>query len=88
MVRDLAQSVFEQIRTSGKVVRGYLGISMQPIDPEMAQEMGLKQTNGVLITNVNPGTPAEKSNLKAGDVIVSVNNVSVKGPDDIQNRMK
>jgi len=84
---NMAQSVFEQIRTSGKVVRGYLGISMQPIEPEMAQEMGLKQTNGVLIANVNPGTPAEKSNLKARDVIISVNNVPVKGLDDIQNRI-
>ncbi|MCX5641963.1 MAG: Do family serine endopeptidase [Candidatus Omnitrophica bacterium] len=84
---NMAQSVFEQIRTSGKVVRGYLGISMQPIDPEMAQEMGLKQANGVLITNVNSGTPAEKANLKAGDVIIGVNNIPVKGPDDIQNRI-
>ncbi|MFA5393097.1 MAG: Do family serine endopeptidase [Candidatus Ratteibacteria bacterium] len=84
---NMAQSVFEQIRTSGKVVRGYLGISMQPIAPEMAQEMGLKQTSGILITNVNPGTPAEKSNLKPGDVIVNVNNVPVKGTDDIQNRI-
>ncbi|MBU2496090.1 MAG: Do family serine endopeptidase [Candidatus Omnitrophota bacterium] len=84
---NMAQSVFEQIRTSGKVVRGYLGISMQPIDLEMAQEMGLKQTNGVLVANVYPGTPAEKANLKPGDVIVNVNNIPVKGPDDIQSRI-
>jgi len=60
---------------------------MQPIEPELAQEMGLKQTNGVLITNVYPGTPAEKANLKPGDAIVNVDNVPVNGPDDIQNRI-
>ena len=84
---NMAQSVFEQIRTSGRVVRGYLGISMQAIDPEMAQAMGLNQSNGVLIANVYPGTPAEKSNLKPGDAIISVDNIPVKGPDDIQSRI-
>ncbi|MFH2068622.1 MAG: Do family serine endopeptidase [Candidatus Omnitrophota bacterium] len=84
---NMARSVFEQIRISGKVVRGYLGISMQAIDPEMAQEMGLKQTNGVLIANVYPDTPAEKANLKPGDVIVNVDNIPVKGPDDVQSRI-
>jgi len=84
---NMAQSVFEQIRTSGKVMRGYLGISMQPIDPEMAQAMDLNQTNGVLVANVYPGTPAEKANLKPGDAIIRVDNIPVKGPDDIQNRI-
>ncbi len=81
---NLAQSVFEQIRTTGRVVRGYLGVSIQPIDPEMAQELGLGKRSGVLITNVYPKTPAEKAGLKAGDVIISVNNSSIRSPEELQ----
>lgn len=84
---NMAQDVFEQIRTSGRVVRGWLGVEIQPLEPEMAKVLGLKGTSGVLIANVRAETPAEKANLKAGDVILKVDNQPVATPDELQQKI-
>ncbi|HNS48769.1 MAG TPA: Do family serine endopeptidase [bacterium] len=81
---NLAREVFSQLRTQGKVVRGWLGVSIQPIGPELSKELNLGGTGGVLLSNVFPKQPAERAGLKAGDVIVAVNNRSVASPEELQ----
>lgn len=76
-----------QLITSGKVVRGYLGVAAQQISPQMAQALGLPMDNpakdGALIAAISPGSPAEHAGLKAGDVIISVNGQTVTNPGDL-----
>ena len=61
-----------------KIERGYLGVSIQPITPDAAKQLGLNSTNGAIIRQVYKGTPADKAGLKAGDIIVSINSKKVK----------
>lgn len=67
---NLAKSVVNQLKTSGHVTRGWLGIGIQTVTPELAQALGLKDPKGALITHVMPGGPGEKAGLKTGDVIL------------------
>ncbi len=67
---NMARAVMDRILKDGKVVRGYLGVSIQPLTPDLAEEFGLKNGSGALVAAVSPGTPAEKAGLKEGDVVV------------------
>ena len=69
---SLARQVMEQIIENGVVRRGWIGIGVQDITPELAQALKLAQTSGALITEVVPGGPADKGGIKPGDVLVSV----------------
>jgi serine protease Do len=66
---NLARSVTESIVTHGKVVRGFLGVSLQPLTPSLAEEFGTKDTRGALVSDVVPQGPAAKAGIKAGDVV-------------------
>jgi serine protease Do len=77
---DLAKPVVQQLRTAGKVIRGWLGVSIQPVTPELAKSFGLTDTKGALVASVADGSPAEKAGLKAGDVIVRYDGKVVEGP--------
>ncbi len=69
---NLAHNVMEQLATNGKVVRGYIGVGVQDLSPELADQFKLDATTkGALVTNVVPGGPAAKAGLKEGDVITS-----------------
>jgi serine protease Do len=70
---NLARSVMEQLVKSGKVTRGYLGVHIQSLTPELAEEFGLPDQSGALITDSESGTPAGKAGLQTGDVIRQVN---------------
>jgi serine protease Do len=70
---NLAKRVYEQIRSTGKVTRGWLGVTMQPLTPELAEQLQLKDTAGVLVAGVVPGSPAEAAGLQPEDVIVAWN---------------
>ena len=74
---DLAKSVMEQLKDRGRVVRGWLGVEIQEITPELAQSFGLKQVQGALVANVESGSPAAKAGVERGDVIVKFNNHTV-----------
>lgn len=75
---NLARSVMERIIQDGKVTRGYIGVTIQPVTEELAREFKLQSTNGALVGDVLPRSPAEKAGLKAGDVIVEFNGKKVK----------
>ena len=70
---NMARSVMDQIIATGKVIRGYLGVSVQDITPGLARALKLDQVRGALLGDVDPDGPAAKAGLEPGDVIVEVN---------------
>jgi len=79
---NLAKWVMEQLITEGKVTRGWLGVAIQEITPDLAEAFGVKE--GVVVTRVIPGSPAEKAGIKPGDIIVAVNGEKVSNFRDLQ----
>lgn len=75
---NLARNVMEQLASTGKVVRGYLGVTVQDIDAEMAEQFDLKQRTGALVADVVPDSPADKAGLKGGDVVTQLDGKPVK----------
>lgn len=67
---SMAKTVISQLRDSGKVTRGYLGVRFQPLTPDLAKSFGLDSEKGALIASVEKDTPAERAGLKTGDVIL------------------
>jgi len=67
---DLAMSVVEQLKTSGHVTRGYLGVIIQEVDHSLAEALGMGQPSGALVARVLDGSPAAKAGIKVGDVIL------------------
>jgi serine protease Do len=67
---SMARTVVDQLRDSGKVTRGYLGVRFQPLTADLAKSFGLDSEKGALIASVEKDTPAERAELKAGDVIL------------------
>jgi serine protease Do len=71
---NLAQAVMQSLREKGRVIRGYIGVTVQTLTPDLAEAMKLKGgVTGALVGQVAPKTPAEKAGLRSGDVITSVN---------------
>jgi len=81
---NLARRSMERIVSGGKVTRGYLGISPQDIDADLAQQFNLPDQNGALVGDVMPGTPAAKAGIKSGDVIVAINSRPVTDAHSLQ----
>jgi serine protease Do len=67
---NLARPVIESLKTTGKVARGWLGVRIQQVSPDIAESLGLPQDRGALIAAVTPGGPAAAAQLQAGDVIL------------------
>jgi serine protease Do len=67
---NMAKGIVSQLRESGKVTRGYLGIRFQPLTADLAKSFGLESEKGALVANVEKDTPADKAGLKAGDIIL------------------
>jgi len=68
---NMAKSVMSQLKEKGRVVRGWLGVVIQTVTPEIKEKFGLKTAEGALVGEVNTDSPAEKGGLKRGDVIVT-----------------
>ncbi len=80
---DVAIDVSNQLKTSGKISRGWLGISIQEMTKELAESFGMKNTNGALIAGVEKNSPAEKGGLEAGDVITKFDNKPIIASSDL-----
>ena len=74
-----------QMITKGGVTRGYLGVSIQPLTPELAKAMKLENRQGALVADVVPASPADKAGIHQGDVIVSFNNKAIHEPRDLSS---
>ena len=84
---NMAKTVLTQLSKGGKVRRGQLGVSIQPVTSEIAAGLGLKEVKGVLVSGVTPGSPADRAGIKPGDVIVAINGQATNDSNDLRNRI-
>ena len=82
-----ADSVIGALEHGGIVPRGYLGVNIQPVTPEMAESMGMKTDKGAIVAEAMPGTPAAEAGIKAGDVITKLNGQVVADASDLTRRI-
>lgn len=75
---NMAKDVLLQLKEKGKVTRGWLGVSIQEVTPELAKSFGLPGEKGALVSDVVPGGPAESAGFSRGDVILEINGRAVK----------
>ena len=80
---DVAINVEQQLLATGKVERGRIGVGIQEMNAQLAQSFGLERPMGALVSQVEPGGPAEKAGLKAGDVILSYNGKALAGSNEL-----
>ncbi len=80
---ETVKYVSEQLRQSGHVTRGWIGVSIQPVTADIADSLGLKEAKGALIDEPQDGGPAAQAGLKSQDVIVSVNDHDIKDGRDL-----
>ncbi|MFC1657127.1 DegQ family serine endoprotease [Candidatus Moduliflexota bacterium] len=81
----MAKSIMNSLLKHGKVVRGWLGVSIQDIDRNLADAMDLPSVSGVLVSDVTEDSPASKAGVRRGDVIMEVNGSEVNSPDRLRN---
>ncbi|HMN51922.1 MAG TPA: Do family serine endopeptidase [Xanthobacteraceae bacterium] len=84
---DTVQTVVAALRENGTVNRGYLGVQIQAVTPELAETFGLKQTEGALVGEVQPGLPAALAGVKSGDLIVDVDGTPIKTVRELQRKI-
>lgn len=84
---NMAKSVMEQLVQNGKVRRGMLGVNIQNITEDLAKSFGLKDTKGVLVSNVRSGSSAEKAGVKSGDIITAINGEKVEDGNVLRNKV-
>ena len=84
---NLAKDVINQLRASGEVTRGWLGVAIQDLSQEVAEYYGIKEKKGVLVTEVFPGDPADKAGIEPRDIIVAVNGKTVDGSRDLTGQI-
>ncbi|MDH5407863.1 MAG: DegQ family serine endoprotease [Gammaproteobacteria bacterium] len=80
---DVAIDVIDQLKSKGRVVRGWLGILIQDVNRELAESFGMKQPAGAVVLKVLPDSPAEKAGFKVGDVVVKFDNKKIHRSSDL-----
>jgi serine protease Do len=84
---NMARTVMDQLIRNGKVRRGQLGVSIQPMTPELASKLGLEESRGVVVAAVAPNSPAARAGIRPGDVIVGFNGEPVTDGNTLRNRV-
>ena len=82
---NMARGIVNQLQAHGSVTRGWLGVSIQDLSPELAEYYGIKDQKGALVVQVFEGDPAAKAGIKANDVIVEVDGKSIDSSRDLTN---
>jgi serine protease Do len=84
---DTVKNVVAQLRDKGSVTRGWIGVQIQQVTPEIADSLGLKQVTGALVAEPQPNSPAVKAGIQSGDVIVSLNGAPVHDARELAKRI-
>jgi serine protease Do len=84
---NMAKNATSQLKEKGKVVRGWIGVTIQTVTPEMAQSFGLKEPKGALVADVVRGGPADSAGIKQGDIIVALDGNNVKDSRDLPRKV-
>lgn len=82
---NMANRIMQTLVEHGEVRRGVLGVTVQDLSHELAQAFGLSQTQGAVITGIQPGSPAAKVGLEPGDIVLAINDRKVKNSMDVRN---
>ncbi len=80
---NMAKSILSDLKTKGRVTRGWLGISVQDITEDIAKNMNLTERSGALVSDVFKGDPADKAGIKVGDIITEINGKKIKDTHDL-----
>jgi serine protease Do len=80
---NLAKDIVAQLKEKGKVVRGWLGVVVQKVTPELAESFNMKKPKGALIADVEPGGPADEAGIRSGDIIISFDGKDVEEMADL-----
>lgn len=80
---DVASQIAQQLRTTGKVTRGRIGVVIQPVTKELAESFGLPRPQGALVNSVEKGGPADKAGIEPGDVILKFDGKVVNASEDL-----
>jgi serine protease Do len=84
---EVADNITKQLIAGGKITRGYLGATIQPVTPEIADSIGIPGKKGALVAELVPGGPAEKAGVMAGDVVLSVNGHPVNNASELTRQV-
>ena len=84
---NMARGIVEQLVDTGRVVRGYIGVTIQNVSPKLARSFDLPHTRGALIATVVPGGPADKAGLESGDFVTEIDGKAVTNVNDLRNRV-
>lgn len=84
---NLIQNVMSQLKANGKVVRGYIGVTIQDVTPEMSKSLNLGNQDGVVVSDVEKDSPGEEAGLKSYDVIISINGKPVHNNSELRNEV-
>ena len=82
-----AEQVMAQLIATGAVTRGWVGVELQEITPDLAESFKLSTSAGVLVAGVQRGSPADRAGIKPGDIVVTVDGNQVRDPDSMRNRI-
>lgn len=82
---NMARLVMEQLIKQGKIVRGWLGVMIQEVTPEIAQKFGLREPKGALVSDITKGSPAEKAGIMRGDIIIEYDGKEVSTVSSLRN---
>ena len=80
---NMAKSIMSQLKEKGMVTRGWLGVSIQPVTPELAQSFGLEGDKGALVSEVMKDSPAEKAGIKSGDLILEFDGKAINEMNEL-----
>ena len=84
---DVAATTAKTLMTGGKIERGYLGVTIQNVTPDIADSLGLKPDQGALISDVVPGGPSDKGGLRSGDIVLTINGHDVTSNSDLTRQV-
>ncbi len=82
---NMAKRIMEQLIEFGSIRRGYMGVIVQPVTPELAEIIKNPHVEGAIVTQINPGSPAAKAGVQIGDIITAINDEAVNDSSDVRN---